>query len=148
MKRIIKLQKEPDKVFKSEDGSTVTLPGQNLPETAFNKINELVCAVNEIQRELETINCAMLDLATPSGENKALKALDNQTKQPTETYAEQHRWIGRLCRFWDDGCDVTEISVLKLIDETDDTPFLNIDGTCWQHCEPIKPNDPLIYRGE
>ena len=81
MKRILKLQKTPDKVFKSEDGEMVTLPGQNIPEPVFNTINELVCAVNEMQREIETINCAMLDLATPDGDNSALKALSkNQTQ--------------------------------------------------------------------
>lgn len=85
MKPILKLQKEPDKVFKSDDGSMVTLPQNNIPETAFNKINELVCATNEIQKQLDCINCAMLDLATPDGENKALNTLlKNKEKKALE----------------------------------------------------------------
>ena len=55
------------------------------PYEMQHKINELVCATNEIQKQIDCINCAMLDLATPDGENKALNALlKNKEKKALE----------------------------------------------------------------
>lgn len=55
------------------------------PYEMQHKINELVCATNEIQKQLDCINCAMLDLATPDGENKALNVLlKNKEKKALE----------------------------------------------------------------
>ena len=80
MKQILKLQKEPEKVFKSDDGSIVTLPGQNLPDSAFNKINELVCAVNDIQKQLCAINSMMLDQTLPDKDDAIQEVIHEQKK--------------------------------------------------------------------
>lgn len=109
-----------------------------------NKINELVDGVNELQKHIDGLFCAILDLTNPDGENKVLKSI--QVAPPTDPYIEQHKWIGKLCRFWDDGCISNYISLLKQIDD-DDTPFVDDKGVCWQHCEPVLPTDDIIYKG-
>lgn len=150
MKQILKLQKIPD---------TMILPGSNIPKPAFNKINELVDAVNSLRDDCNLLmgyiapenKCEPNNLEYDPNTTKGLSSLVENSKTPAENvqdpYAEQRKWVGKLCRFWDDGCVSNYISILKQIDD-DETSFADDKGVYWQHCEPVKPDDDIIFKGE
>lgn len=148
MKPIIKLQKEPDKVFKSDDGSTVTLPGQNIPEPVFDKINELVDAVNKLQKDYDNV-CIWV------GEQKLKKDTAEKpdvSKMKNNNNPNPYAWIGKLCRFRK--CEEQKWKYGILKDVIYDTSGCLVDiryrigNTEVCECEPVKPDDDIIYKGE
>lgn len=113
------------------------------------KINELVDAVNESQKQIDKMSCAILDLATPNGENKALKSIKAESKTPADPYAEQRKWIGKACWFWDNNAQTKAFGWLAKIDtEEKEAPFLTNFGQWYDNCEPVKPDDDIIYKGD
>lgn len=87
----------------SRDGSFINVEcNTKIINTLVRKINEIIDAVNELQKQIDKVSCAILDLATPDGENKALKSIQ---VAPADPYAEQHKWIGCLVEYGnaDDG---------------------------------------------
>lgn len=78
------------------------------------------------------------------------RGFKNLRKEPTDPYAEQRKWIGKLCKFWnDDGIlDGVQYGELVNIWDTDDCPFQCGNGEWWEYCEPVKPDDDIIYKGE
>ena len=58
------------------------------PYEMQHKINELCDVVNEQQKQIDKMSCAILDLATPNGENKALESIKAEPKTPTENVPE------------------------------------------------------------
>lgn len=105
----------------------------------INKINELVDAVNGLQKHEEQ----HLDLLTELNEMRL-----HQKKEPADPYAEQRKWIWHLCRFWFDDKKQADIGILGEIDEDGCYPYWNIDlGHHYKHCEPVKPDDDIIYKG-
>lgn len=95
----------------------------------INKINELVNAVNGI------LDYAPLEMA--------MKA------EPADPYVAQRKWVGKLC--WYKLCegDTWKVGRLEKIQENADAgyPFV-FDGLCYKICEPVKPDDDIIYKGE
>lgn len=124
----------------------LNLNGRSIYEsTALAKINELVDAVNELQKQIDKVSFAILDLATPNGENKALESIQ---VAPADPYAEQKKWIGCVCRFWDDNSKITKhFGILTRIDETAIVRYEAEDGFWYCACEPVKPDDDIIYKG-
>lgn len=126
---------------------TGTRCGQILPvsqDTIINKINELVDAVNNQQTQLNDHGCRLLDL------QNRITVLDDPSYREAESeladpYVEQRKWIGKLCMFWDDDYEHDYFDTLKGI--TDDGLFIGHNGT-WKHCEPVKLDDEIIYKGE
>lgn len=92
-------------------------------------INQLVDAVNELQ-------------ATISKMEKVEPAENVQDK-----FAEQRKWIGYLCWFWDDKYDLKTAGVLEDITTIEEEFHYAKKDTCtvWKHCEPVKPDDDIIY---
>lgn len=103
------------------------LQGRDIYEnTALAKINELVDAINGI------LDYAPLEMA--------IKA---------EPYAEQRKWIGKLCCFWDDNSKIIKhFGILTRIDETAIVRYEAENGFWYCACEPVKPDDDIIYKGE
>lgn len=101
------------------------------------KINELVDAVNELQ------------LTVSKMENlEHLKKIGQGFKKLNDLYAEQRKWIGCLCRFWFDNKKQADIGILGDIDEDGIHPYFNADlGHNYKCCEPVKPDDDIIYKG-
>ena len=98
------------------------------------KINELIDGINEIKRHL--------DWDETSGAENCECA-----KNAQDPYAEQRKWIGKLCRFWD-GKKPKDYAYGTLI-EIDEYGDFKCDTITWfDHCEPVKPDDDIIYRGE
>lgn len=107
--------------------SVAGLVYENTP--LVQKINELVDAVNGI------LDYAPLEMA--------MKA------EPADPYAEQRKWIGKACWFWDDGAKTRVFGKLNQVDtEYNDAPFQTNFGQWYEHCEPVKPEDDIIYKGE
>ena len=97
----------------------------------INKINELVDAVNEIMTwRFETDEEPAENLQDP--------------------YGEQRKWIGKVCWFWDNDNTNSSCGILTSIDtETFKEPqFVCNDEYDYEHCEPVKPDDDIIYKGE
>lgn len=61
---------------------------------------------------------------------------------------EHKQWIGKLCWFWDGKQNNRHfIRILKYIDLMSNRPYVDDNSTAWQHCEPVKPDDDIIYKG-
>ena len=98
----------------------------------YEKINELVDAVNELQAQVAILQ----EHAHPTA-----------TTEPTDPYAEQRRWIGKACWFWDSGAKTKAFGKLSHVDtEYNDAPFQTNFGQWYEHCEPVKPNDDIIFK--
>lgn len=97
--------------------------------TLMGKINELVDAVNGI------LDYAPLEMA--------MKA----EPEPADPYAEQRRWIGKLCRFRDNPACEWKYGILDRIYEDTDFPFWDTDCYEYAECEPVLPTDNAIYKG-
>lgn len=134
--------------------------------TFREKINEIIDAVNELQKQIDKVSCAILDLATPDGENKALKSIQDhrpnmvmddpfgphpniyEQGRPADPYAEQRKCLCKLCWFWNDDETSKVIGILTGVFDEADRPFeRNINQTLYKHCEPVKPDDDIIYKG-
>lgn len=73
----------------------------------------------------------------------------NFANNAQDPYAEQRKWVGKLCFFWGDNKEDTCYGVLGDIIECTDTPFEAKDYALWyEHCEPVKPDSEIIYHGE
>lgn len=93
--------------------------------TMVKKHNELVDAVNELQK------------------NPTISKMEN-----VDPYAEQRKWIGKACWFWDGGAKTRAFGKLNQVDtEYNDAPFQSNFGKWYEHCEPVKPDDDIIYKG-
>lgn len=104
---------------------------------AYKTVNQLADAVNELQEKF--------------GKIKTKIEITEECLHPTarvDPYAEQRKWIGRLCFFWGDNKEEdTCYAVLRDIIEYTDTPFEAKDYALWyKHCEPVSPEDDIIYK--
>lgn len=133
---------EPIKEFDCSDTPLAKMQHHSYHNDCINKINELVDAVNKQQQQLNNHMCRLLVLEHPDlpDEDDAIQEVIH-----TDPYAEQRRWIGKLCRFWDSVYDRYYFNTLKGI--TDEGLFIGHNGV-WKHCEPVKPDDDIIYKGE
>lgn len=114
-----------------DTNSVAGLVYENTP--LVQKINELVDAVNALVYE----------------NDKDSDWYDGRTrlKNVQDKFAEQRKWIGKLCWVWDDDGDERTFTKLKeIIEDDDDRPFKCFSR--WKHCEPVKPDDDIIYKGE
>lgn len=98
------------------------------PSTIYeivDKINEIVDAVNEIS------------------------TWRFETDEDDDPYEEERQWIGKLCWFWDSDDDEKTLGVFDGISTSDILPY--IKKGCkpgYEHCEPVKPDDDIFYKGE
>jgi hypothetical protein len=103
------------------------------------KINELVDAVNELTSCVGQLGVEFI-------EPKPFEFTEPNIADP---YAEQRNWLGCLCRFWFDNKKQADIGILGDIDEDEIHPYFNADlGHNYKYCEPVKPDDDIIYNGE
>lgn len=107
------------------------------------KINELVDAVNELTSYVGPLGVEFI-------EPKQVEFTEPNLADP---YAEQRKWIGKLCWFWDDEKEEKVCGILTTIDSdcglSDMCPYWNGTTSNWfEHCEPVKPDDNIIYKGD
>lgn len=100
-------------------------------------INELVVAVDKLQTSPENVH--------PDAESRPENVQDK--------FAEQRKWIGKLCKFWFADAEHPTFGILDFVDAgPHPEPFHINCGESEQgwypHCEPVKPDDNIIYKGE
>lgn len=118
--------------------------------TIVVKINELVDAVNELQNMQIQVNDHEIRLTalddptglTPDGDDTIQEVVH------TDPYEEQINWIGKLCKFWDYDGEEKWFSMLEHIDKNSPYPYCASGDWWYKHCEPVGPDDDIIYRGE
>ena len=110
----------------------------------IDKINELIDAVNNKQIQLNNHECRLLDL------HSRITALEDPTyhEEPADPYAEQRKWIGKLCKFWDYDGEEKWFSILEHIDKNSPYTYCASGDWWYKHCELVKPDDDIIYKGE
>ena len=111
------------------------------------KINEIIDAVNELQlakdvmfNRLDMLNNAMCDMRIAAENGKS-------SKIEQDPYAEQ-RWVGCLCKLWT-GDGLVRYGILRgvaLNRKKTKYPYQAL-STSFEHCEPVKPDDDIIYKG-
>lgn len=115
------------------------LKKQNTWGECLEKLNEVIDAVNAIQGDVKKPNSPWIHWETP-------------TKNMRDEYAEQRKWIGKVCKFWDGKEEEKVFGILTTIDSdcglSDMCPYWNDTTKNWfEHCEPVKPDDDIIYKG-
>lgn len=135
---------EPIKAFDCSDTLQAKMQHHSYHNDCIKKINELVDAVNELKKHEEQ----HLDLLTQLNEMR----LQNTQKAEFDPYEEQRKWIGKLCRFWDDDAFITSkdwaFGILTSIDKGMQYQYCCNVNCNFKHCEPVKPNDNAIYNGD
>ena len=100
----------------------------------IQKLNELVDAVNGLQEAFELIHPYL--------------KYKNLNKVPDGPYAEQRKWIGKLCKFWNIDKDNATYGILEEVATNWVCRFkAKDDQYLWDHCEPVKSTDSIIYKG-
>lgn len=118
----------------------------------LDKINELVDAVNELQ---ESQNTYWTDIAEIKKElqTRAENVQPDAESRPEnvqDKFAEQRKWIGKLCKFFDKEIGEKVWGILGGIDysENEKYPYwCDQLQEQYQCCEPVKPDDDIIYKG-
>lgn len=126
----------------------------------MDKINEVIEAVNTIQKEREAEWFEIREwISIVSDLRSRVPVVESRVslleehahptaKTPVDLYAEHRKWIGCLCRFWFDNKKQADIGILGDIDEDEIHPYFNADlGHNYKCCEPVKPDDDIIYKG-
>ena len=115
------------------------------------KINELIDAANEYEKDREEIKewigiVSDLRSRVPVVESR-VAILEEHAHPTAKTYAEQRKWIGKACWFWDNGAKDKAFGRLIQVDtEYNDAPFQTNFGQWFENCEPVKPDDDVIYQ--
>lgn len=122
-------------------------------------VNQLVDAVNkheDIIRQIgewgtskgECLWCANLTEVNLDDRMIGCTTLDIPESYKTDPYARQRKCICKLCWFWNDDKANKVIGILTGVFDEADRPFeRSIDQTLYKHCEPVKPDDDIIYKG-
>lgn len=113
-----------------ENGVRISCPPTQAD--CIDKINELVYAVNVLQAQVAILE----EHAHPTAKT-----------EPTDPYAEQRKWIGKLCKCWDSDINDDVWGILQDIKDNKTEKYY-MYGIGYEHCEPVKPDDDIIFKGE
>ena len=143
----------------THDGKIMEVQTHASPYDLQVKINELVDAINTIQKEREAERFEIQEWigiieAMRESVNIHEKQIDElqmkvEPETPDDPYEEPRKWIGKMCWFWDEDRKDAICDVLGDVVEDSEYPYLN--GDCYggyKCCEPVKPDDDIIYKGE
>jgi hypothetical protein len=141
----------------------------------ISKINELVDAVNTIQKEREAewfeiqewigileavrksvnIHEKQIDGLQMKVEPEKCETRSENVQTDAETrsgnvqdkFAQYRRWAGKLCRFWDIDKDKAIYDILEEVIADWSYQFKTKSDYIFDHCEPVLPTDNAIYKG-
>lgn len=139
------LQEQYDNVCIWVGEQKLKTPAQNIPEP----IKLYVCADGSMydNEDVAKSHAASIFNPLPAGTTTT-----DQVYLEQDPYAEQRKWIGKLCKFRDKYQDeVWEYGTLEDVENVDsaiDSAFRSSDGYWYDICEPVKPDDDIIYKGE
>lgn len=131
-----------------------------------HKINELVDAVNELQNIQVQVNGHEFEIASIYDRLNGFRAVMRKNgwnvdwtypehiadvSKMIDPYAEQRKWIGKACWFWDEKEEEKVFGILTTIDSdcglSDMCPYWNDSTKNWfEYCEPVSPDDDIIYK--
>ena len=120
---------------------------------ACRKINELVDTVNKLKTMAENTNTVLKSLVEENNihekqiDELQMKLEPEKCEKPVDPYAEQRKWVGKLCRCWDSDINDDVWGILQGI-KNNKTEKYYLYGIGYEHCEPVKPDDDIIYKGE
>lgn len=122
------------------------LKKQNTWGECLEKINDIIDIVNKHEDIIRQIG------EWGSSKGECLWCENLTAVNLDKRYVEQHQWIGKLCKFWDDDAFVTSkdwaLGILTSIDKGMQFQYCCNENCNFKHCEPVKPDDNIIYRGE
>lgn len=116
--------------------------------------------IDELQMKLEPHKCEPAENTIMAknanvAENVTNSKMENVAengkcaKNAQDPYAEQRKWVGKLCRFWDDDYKtIKHFGILASINEREFCKYEADNGNYFCACEPVKPDDDIIYKGE
>lgn len=134
-------------------------------KTFREKINELVVAVNKLETMAKNTNTVLESLVEENNihekqidelqtkVNKLAPVINFAQPKAKDKFAEQCKWLGKLCKFWDGDEQMSHLrwGILSTITPTSPVPYCCSlgDGKTfdYEHCEPVLPNDDIIYKG-
>ena len=101
-------------------------------------LNSIIDAVNEIMTwRFETDDESPAENVQPDTVTRPENVQDK--------FAEQRKWIGKLCKFWDIDNDNLYYGPLTKIHDTSPYCYECNHRICYANCEPVK--DDVIYKG-
>lgn len=124
----VKMIEKLDRTLRHEIDSGFTISEPVSIGEMQEKVNELVDAVNELQKNVTISKMEKVEI-------------------PADPYAEQ-RWVGHLCKLWT-GDSLVRYGILRgiaLNRKKTNYPYQAL-STSFEHCEPVKPDDDIIYKG-
>lgn len=111
-----------------------------------DKINQLIDAVNSLR---DDCNLLMGYIAPEDGGKPTVvkNANIDENVHDVDELERAEKWVGKLCWFSQIyGCN-QHIAILKRISESG--LYVTDDGELhYAYCKPVKPDDPIIYKGE
>lgn len=119
------------------------------------KINEVIDVVNKLKTMAKNTNTILESLVQENNihekqiDELQMKVEPEKCETPANPYAEQRKWIGCVCRFWYDNPDDTVLDYLGKIQTGENgIEYYGKETYDWfPHCEPVKPDDDIIYKG-
>lgn len=114
----------------------------------------MTMAVSDIETQdlLKSIDAKLGSIVTIMAKNANVTENRKSSKIEQDPYTEQRKWIGKLCRFWDDDAFITSndwaFGILTSIDKGMQYQYCCNENCNFKHCEPVKPDDDIIYKGE
>lgn len=92
--------------------------------------------IDKLQMKVEPEKCDI-----PDGDD-AIQEIIHEQQKPKE------KWVGHLCKFYDDDNKFC-FGLLAEIDKGSIYPYCCMPSeTYWEHCELIKPDSRLIFKGD
>lgn len=145
--------KDIENIF-DRNGLIISVPNGAI---TINKINEIIDFINYMMKpiQIKMTNDSFTEPVDKFAETSAKNVqdrmigcttLDIPESYKTDPYAEQRKWIGKLCRFWDDQDEGYAYAILTGIDDTAKYPYQTKEGFSCGCCEPV--SEDLIYKGE
>ena len=115
---------------------------------AIEKINELVDAVNELQEMRKSCDSQIGILAEQIAklQHDTSEKANCQENVQADPFAEQRRWLGKLCKFWDIDNDYLYYGPLTKIHDAGPYCYECNHRICYLHCELV--SEDLIYKGQ
>lgn len=119
------------------------------------KINELVDAVNEFGKDMVFLRRKVLELGYKDPQTRPENVQPEPETGPENVHAvcPAIKYMGKVCRFWNanNGKKFKNIGVLIEILSADNKRRYTCASKPKKHfefCEPVKPDDDIIYKGE
>ena len=158
------IEKLPFEITQGEyEGKKFDIKNHTSPFDMQVKINELVDAVNGLQAQVAILEehahptAKVYEETQNMYDNAILDALkDKQVDvvvEPADQYAEQRKWIGCLCELWSGNSKNHRYGIWKGIAKNTYKGHKKIHkyqalSMSFEHCEPVKQDDDIIFKGK